>query len=70
MSDMQSKTEEKLRRAFREITEGQDKFTRRMAIKLAKRFAMKPKFLIMELERLGLLKPGAWRWFEVCGGIT
>lgn len=67
---MKTKTKQKLITAFSKITEGHSVFTRRMAITLAYRFAMKPKFLILRFEELGLLHRGAWDWFEANGGIT
>jgi hypothetical protein len=56
--------------AFRSHTEGQEKFTRRMAIALARMDGTTPKQLVLRCERLQLLKPGSWDWFSENGGIT
>ena len=56
--------------AFKSHTEGQEKFTRRMAIVLAGMDGTTPKQLVLRLERLRLLKAGAWDWFQANGGIT
>jgi hypothetical protein len=56
--------------AFKGHTEGQEKFTRRMAIVLADMDGTTPKQLVLRCERLGLLKPGSWEWFKDNGGIT
>lgn len=56
--------------AFNAHTQGQTKFTRRMAINLAHIDGTTPKQLVLRLERLGLLKRGSWDWFVANGGIT
>ena len=56
--------------AFKSHTEGQEKFTRRMAIVLAGMDGTAPKQLVLRLERLRLLKAGSWDWFQANGGIT
>lgn len=62
--------DEDLRAAFAAHTEGQPKFTRRMAIHIAHMADATPKQVVLRLERIGVLKQGAWRWFERNGGIT
>jgi hypothetical protein len=59
-----------LRAAFKAHTDGQEKFTRRMAIHIAHMAGMKPMSLVWRLEKMGLLKRGSWDWFNVNGGIT
>jgi hypothetical protein len=56
--------------AFRAHTEGQEKFTRHMAILIAGMADTKPMSLIWRLEKMGLLKRGSWEWFKENGGIT
>jgi hypothetical protein len=56
--------------AFKAHTEGQEKFTRRMAIALADMADMRPMSLVWRLEKMGLLKRGSWEWFKQEGGIT
>lgn len=63
-------TDEDLKVALAAHTEGQTKFTRRMAIHMAHMADLSPKQLVLRLERIGLLKRGAWRWFERNGGIS
>lgn len=46
------------------------KFTRVMAIDLADDFGVSARRVVVELERCGALKRGAWRWFVRNGGIT
>jgi hypothetical protein len=58
-----------LRAAFKAHTEGQTRFTRRMAITLADMNGETPRGLVLRLERMGLLKAGSWEWFTVHGGI-
>ena len=65
MMDMDS-----LAAAFKKHIEGSDKFTRRMAIALARMDGTTPKQLVLRCERLGLLKSGSWEWFADNGGIT
>lgn len=62
--------EETLRTAFKAHAEGQTHFTRRMAVKIADMADMKPMSLVWRLEKMGLLKPGSWEWFQENGGIT
>lgn len=59
-----------LRSAFVAHTTGQEKFTRRMAITIALMADQSPKQIVLRLEQLGLLRPGAWEWFADNGGIT
>lgn len=59
-----------LRVAFRSHIEGQNYFTRRMAIVLGLMAGVTPMAITLRLERLGLLKAGAWDWFVRNGGIT
>lgn len=62
--------EDALRAAFKAHAEGQEKFTRRMAVTIADLFAVRPMGLVWKLEKMGLLKPGSWGWFHENGGIT
>lgn len=59
-----------LRAAFAAHKEGSTKFTRRMAIAIARMADMKPMSLVWRLEKMGLLKRGSWDWFRINGGIT
>lgn len=59
-----------LRAAFQAHADGQEKFTRRMAIAIADMADMRPMSLVWRLEKLGLLKRGSWEWFKMNGGIT
>lgn len=59
-----------LESAFRAHTEGQTKFTRRMAIAIADMLGETPRQIVLRLERMGLLKRGSWDWFADNGGIT
>lgn len=59
-----------LRAAFKAHTEGQTKFTRRMAIILADMADTRPMSMVWRLEKMGLLKRGSWDWFKANGGIT
>lgn len=61
---------ETLTAAFRAHADGQEKFTRRMAIHLANMADMRPMSLVWRLEKMGLLKRGSWDWFKQNGGIT
>ena len=63
-------TEADLRAAFYAHTDGQPKFTRRMAIHIAKLAGVPPMSVVWRLEKMGLLKPGSWGWFKFNGGIT
>ncbi len=56
--------------AFNSHKTGSTKFTRRMAIALARMDGSSPKQAVLRCERLGLLKPGSWDWFAANGGIT
>lgn len=56
--------------AFKSHTEGNERFTRRMAIGLANMDDTTPRQLVLRCERLGLLKRGSWDWFVANGGIT
>ncbi len=56
--------------AFKSHTEGNEKFTRRMAIALAHMDGTTPRQLVLRCERLKLLKEGSWDWFAENGGIT
>lgn len=58
-----------LRAAFDAHTKGQTKFTRRMAINISDMDNSSPRFLVKRLERMGLLKDGAWDWFQENGGF-
>jgi len=56
--------------AFHAHKEGQTKFTRRMAIAIARAAGQSPREIVQRLERLKLLRAGSWRWFVKNGGIT
>jgi hypothetical protein len=62
--------DETLTVAFKAHADGQEKFTRRMAITIADMADMRPMSLVWRLEKLGLLKRGSWEWFKREGGIT
>ena len=55
---------------FEQSTHGQDKFTRRIAIKMADFIGIPPMSLIWRLEKMRLLRRGSWDWFKANGGIT
>ena len=59
-----------IRAAFHTYTEGEPKFTRRVAIHIADQFGVKPMHMIWRLEKMKLVKSGYWRWFDRNGGIT
>ena len=59
-----------LRAAFKAHTEGQDKFTRRMAIALAGMAGTRPMSMVWRLEKMRLVKRGSWDWFKDNGGIN
>lgn len=63
-------TEDELRAAFAAHKEGQTKFTRRMAIRIANFAGVPPMSIVWRLEKMGLLKRGSWDWFSANGGIT
>jgi stalled ribosome alternative rescue factor ArfA len=50
--------------------DGSGKFTRRMAINIARFFDMQPMDMVKELENRKLIKTGSYLWFEHNGGIT
>ncbi len=56
--------------AFAAHTEGQTKFTRRMAIHIASTAGATPREIVRRLERMGRLRRGSWDWFADNGGIT
>jgi len=62
--------EDVLRAAFQAHTEGQPMFTRRMAITIGLQFDERPKIVVLNLEAMGLLRRGSWKWFSENGGIT
>lgn len=62
--------DETLTLAFKAHTEGQPKFTRRMAIIIARMADTEPMSLIWRLEKMKLLNRGAYEWFKMNGGIT
>ena len=55
---------------FAELTRGSKTLTRRHVILMAHFFGVSREALVRRLEELGLVKPGAWDWFEANGGIT
>ena len=59
-----------LEAAFHAHTEGQAKFTRRMAINIADHFGTTPRHVIHQLEKMKLLRRGSWWWFAVNGGFS
>lgn len=67
---MSAMDDDTLATAFRAHTEGATKFTRRMAIHLARMADMRPMSLVWRLEKMGLLRRGSWSWFRDNGGIT
>jgi len=62
--------DEDLRAAFEAHKAGSTKFTRRMAINMADFFDVSVKQLVGRLEEIGLVKVGAWKWFQRNGGFT
>jgi Zn-dependent peptidase ImmA (M78 family) len=56
--------------AFRQLTAGSEKITRRPIIVLAHQFRISREACVRRLEELGLVKRGVWAWFEAHGGIT
>lgn len=62
--------EDALRAAFKAHTDGETKFTRRMAVNIADFFGVPPMSLVWKLEKMNLLKRGSWDWFRANGGIT
>lgn len=55
---------------FQEVTAGSDRLTRRHIIVLAHFFGVSREAMVRRLEEVGLVKPGAWDWFQTEGGIT
>jgi len=56
--------------AFRQLTAGSEKITRRPIIVLAHQFRISREACVRRLEELGLARKGVWAWFEAHGGIT
>lgn len=56
--------------AFFAHRDGQDVFTRRMAINIADFFGLTPMGVVRYFERAGFLRPGSVEWFRAHGGIT
>ncbi len=59
-----------LREMIENNRDGSGKFTRRMAINIARFFDMQPMDMVKELENRKLIKTGSYLWFEHNGGIT
>lgn len=59
-----------LQAAFRAHTEGQTKFTRRMAINIGDFLGLTPMAVVWKLEKRGIIKRGSLEWFKDNGGIT
>lgn len=55
---------------FKQVVEGQEKFTRRMAITMGDILGFGPMTMVLRLENMGLLKRGSFDWFKTNGGIT
>lgn len=56
--------------AFRQLTAGSDRLTRRHVIILAHQYHISREACVRRLEDLGLIKKGIWAWFEANGGIS
>lgn len=56
--------------AFRQLTAGADRLTRRHVILLSHQFHISREACVRRLEELELVKKGTWDWFEMNGGIT
>ncbi|MCA6114268.1 hypothetical protein J6524_04905 [Bradyrhizobium sp. WSM 1738] len=63
-------TDAEINDLFRRITDGEDKFTRRMAITMGDILGFGPLTMVLTLERMGLLRDGSFDWFKANGGIT
>lgn len=55
---------------FQEVTGGSDNLSRRHVIILSHFFGVSREAVVRRLEELGLVKQGAWDWFEANGNIT
>jgi Zn-dependent peptidase ImmA (M78 family) len=55
---------------FKELTAGSSRLTRRHIIILGHYFGVSREAAVRRLEELGLLKRGAWDWFQENGGIS
>ncbi len=49
---------------------GEKVFSRRRVIAIADFVGVKPMQLVRRIEKLGLLRRGAYAWFKANGGIT
>ncbi|MCW5939184.1 MAG: ImmA/IrrE family metallo-endopeptidase [Fimbriimonadaceae bacterium] len=59
-----------VKQRFVELTAGQRDLTRRHVILLAANFFVSREAMVRRLEQLGLVREGAWSWFQDNGGIT
>ena len=59
-----------VRQRFDELTAGQSHLTRRHVILLAQCFGVSREAMVRRIEELGLVRSGAWDWFQAHGGIT
>ncbi len=59
-----------VKQRFVELTAGQRDLTRRHVILLAAKFFVSREAIVRRLEQLGLIRDGAWNWFQDNGGIT
>lgn len=55
---------------FRDVTAGAPNFSRRHVIVLSHAFGVSREAMVRRLEELGLIRRGAWDWFQDNGGIT
>lgn len=55
---------------FRDVTAGAPTFSRRHVIVLSRAFGVSREAMVRRLEELGLIRSGAWDWFQDNGGIT
>ena len=56
--------------SFRQLIAGAERLTRRRIILLAHQYRISREACVRRLEELGLVKKGAWAWFENNGRIT
>ena len=56
--------------SFRQLTTGSAKLSRRHVIRLAHQYHISREACVRRLEELGLVKRGAWAYFEANGGIS
>ena len=56
--------------SFRRLTTGSAKLSRRHVVQIAHHYCVSREACVRRLEELGLVKKGAWAYFEANGGIT